>query len=144
MSIEHEKLKAEAKPLGLFVGVHREWTSGPYFVSVWKEPKNQLAKFQTAAQVRALFARYEPGKPLPPPVKDDDVTELSVLQRKARPLGFHVAEHKQFDPCRGNGPYFVVPKRRNKQEGYQPTLLRYATAQEVTDFLNREAENYAA
>ena len=149
MSIEHEKLKAEAKPLGLFVGVHREWTSGPYFVSVWKDQRNQLGKFLTAAQVRDVFADYAAGRPIKPPKlqqkTDDEVTEHSVLVRKARPLGFYVGEHKFFDPAMGGGPYFVVAKRGRGNTGEaMPTILKYATREQVEEFLENEAANYAA
>lgn len=145
MSIEHEKLRAEALPLNLFVGVHKTWKVGPYFVSVLREPTKQLAKFITAAEVRALLARYRAGNksPLPPPPKTD-VSELVVLQAKARLLGLYVGEHRTYDPCLPGGPYFVVPKRKRGEDGTMPTLLKYATREDVENLLERESENYAA
>lgn len=144
MSIEHEKLKAEALPLGLFVGVHREWKHGQYYVSLLHEPAKQIAKFATAAEVRQALTDFKHGKiEASSSPRTTELTEVMTLRQKAGPLGIYVGEHKVFDPCRG-GPYFLVPKRRNKDDGLQPTLLRFATAEQVEAYLNREAEHYAA
>lgn len=69
--------------------------------------------------------------------------EHYTLQNLARPLGFYVGTHKTFDVLLGGGCYFIMPRKKRKDERC-PTLLKYATAQEVEEWLKQQADNYAA
>jgi hypothetical protein len=64
-----------------------------------------------------------------------DELDFEFMRRKADALGFWVGEHKQYDPCLGGGPYYVQRKKTFRKE-HQPSLLRYATAEMVWDFLS--------
>lgn len=79
-------------------------------------------------------------------MNEDQEKELYKLVDKARPLGFFVGRHANFDPtipARGGGksdPYFLM--RRNPGQR-STSLLRYATAEMIEDYLRTEAGNYA-
>lgn len=64
---------------------------------------------------------------------DDDDT-LFTLQNIARPKGFYVGLHKQFDPLLPGGPFFLMYRKRSKDDR-SPTLLKYATAEQIEEFL---------
>lgn len=69
--------------------------------------------------------------------------EFWQLVDKAKPLGFHVGEHKNFDPTRGSaGPYYLMRKKEFPAQK-TPSLLRYASAKMIEDFLNTAAEKFA-
>ena len=66
--------------------------------------------------------------------------EFDLIVRKADALGFHVQRHRQWDPNREGGPLYVQHRRKFREE-HQDSLLRYATAEEVWQFLaDRERE----
>lgn len=123
--VELETLQAAAKPLGLFVGQHRECCAPDacYYVEQFSKCGRPGLKFATAEQVRAFLAFF-------------------TLRRAAQPLGFYVGEHKHFDPSRGGGPFFLM-RRKEQPDQRMPMLLRYATAEMVKDFLSQQAEEYA-
>lgn len=73
---------------------------------------------------------------------DDDDKEYWSLVDAGRRLGFFVGRHKFFDPAMGGGEFFVTRRRQQGDPKKLPTIMKYATAGEITDFLNREAENY--
>lgn len=64
-----------------------------------------------------------------------DRDTLFTLQNVARPLGFWIGLHKQYDPLLGGGPFFVM-RRKTYPEERCPSLLKYATAEKVEEFLN--------
>jgi hypothetical protein len=73
--------------------------------------------------------------------------ELFTLRNAARPLGYWVGLHRNFDAARGGGPFYVMHAKsspRYEQHWNDPTVLKYATAEQVEDFLKQEGENYAA
>jgi hypothetical protein len=69
--------------------------------------------------------------------------EHYTLQNAARPLGYFIGVHKTFDPVLGGGPYFVMPRKKHPDERC-PTLLKFATAAEVEEFLQQTADDFAA
>lgn len=77
----------------------------------------------------------------------EDRDELYMLQNLARPLGFWVGVHKNFDPtipARGggkSGPYYLM-RRKEYPEQRQRSLVIYATAEMIEDFLRMDAGNY--
>lgn len=73
-------------------------------------------------------------------MRNDDEDTLYKLVDKARPLGFFVGLHTHFDPFIGGGPFYVM--KRNPGQKNQ-SLLRYATAERVEEFLDQQVENYA-
>lgn len=73
----------------------------------------------------------------------DDADTQFMLNNRARPLGFFVGLHKVFDPVRGGGPFYLMRRKEHKEQR-NPSLLRYATAEMIEDYLNDVANNYAA
>jgi len=66
---------------------------------------------------------------------DDDRMELGLLRRNADSLGLYVNEHRDFDPCRGSdGPLYIQEKRKFR-EARAVTLLKYASIEQVWQFL---------
>lgn len=65
-----------------------------------------------------------------------------TLQNIARPLGFYVGLHAHFDPVRGGGPFYLM-RRKQYPEQRNESLLRYATAEMIEDFLHQQVEDYA-
>jgi hypothetical protein len=65
---------------------------------------------------------------------DDDV-EFDLLQRRAEPLGVFAQRHRDFDPCRPGGEFYLMEKRRYKDH-HAECLLKYATLDECHIFLN--------
>jgi hypothetical protein len=74
---------------------------------------------------------------------DANDDELYTLRNQARPLGFWVGIHEQFDPCRGGGPYYLMRRKEHKDQR-NPSLLRYATKEMIEDYLEGIANDYAA
>ena len=70
---------------------------------------------------------------------DDHDTQFT-LNNQARPLGLWIGIHKSYDPLLGGGPFFVMPRKTAKDQR-SPTLLRYATAERVEEFLRDQVEN---
>lgn len=69
-----------------------------------------------------------------------DVEELELMRRKADALGLYVNEHRQYDPCRSNGPLYVADKKKHHTD--RPvTHLRYASPQMVWDLLQLAEES---
>jgi hypothetical protein len=131
---ELKELRRQAEPLNLFVGEHREYRdpAARFFVAyAGVHEHGGIGKYQTAEQVRAILAEYaKPRKPL-----NGGESDLFTLRNLARPRGFWVGEHVDFDPCRGGGPYYIVPRRMSADEPNHMPLLKYATAQQVEEFL---------
>lgn len=59
--------------------------------------------------------------------------EFEFLKRRADSLNLFIAEHKNFDPCLGNGSLYIMPKRKTPQERC-PTFLKYATPEQCWEF----------
>ena len=76
----------------------------------------------------------------------DETGTIYKLVDRARPLGFFVGMHAHFDPtipARGggkSGPFYLM--RRNPGQKNE-SLLRYATAEMIEDFLQQQVEDYA-
>ena len=64
-----------------------------------------------------------------------DAAELEFLQRRADALGLYCNEHRNFDPCRGNGSLFIIEKRKSKGQECH-TFLKYATPEQCWEFLD--------
>ena len=62
-----------------------------------------------------------------------DPEELELLQRRAAALGLYCNEHKNYDPCRGGGPLFVIEKRKSRGQECE-TFLKYATPEQCWEF----------
>jgi hypothetical protein len=76
----------------------------------------------------------------------DTSDELFTLRNQARPLGYYVGEHRNYDPCRGGGPFWLMYAKSNPlYDAHQnnPTILKYATPEQIEEFLREEVENYA-
>jgi hypothetical protein len=65
---------------------------------------------------------------------DDDRIELDLLKRNADSLGLYINEHRDFDPCRGNGSLYVQHKLRHRSEP-RITLLKWASIEQVWQFI---------
>lgn len=65
----------------------------------------------------------------------DDEVEFDLLRRRAEELGLFVQRHRNYDPCRGTGDLYLMPKRRFRSERVE-TILKYATVDECHAFLN--------
>jgi hypothetical protein len=50
--------------------------------------------------------------------------------------------HTHFDPARGGGPFYVMPRKMHPDDKSE-SLLRYATAERVEEFLKQQVESYA-
>jgi hypothetical protein len=70
----------------------------------------------------------------------DDETEFDLLRRRAEPLGLHVQRHRTWDPARGGGDLYIMPKRRYRGEHVE-TYLKYSTVDEIHKFLNEVGRN---
>ena len=66
---------------------------------------------------------------------ETDEVEFDLLRRRAAELGFHVQRHRVFDPTLGNGDLYIMEKRRFPGE-WLPTILKYATADDIHEYLN--------
>jgi hypothetical protein len=65
----------------------------------------------------------------------DDI-EFDLLRRRADEAGFFVQRHRDYDPCRGGGDLYLQEKRELRRDR-MPSLLKYATADQIHEFLNR-------
>ena len=75
-------------------------------------------------------------------VYGDDLDDTRfMLNNMCRPYGFWVGVHKHFDVTKGGGPFYVL-RRKTHPDDRSPTLLRYATPQMITEFVNLHAENW--
>jgi hypothetical protein len=77
------------------------------------------------------------------PAYDDDPDTLFTLQNMARPLGYYVGVHNHFDPARGGGPFYLMERKAISGAERNPSLLRYATAERIEQFLQSSADNFA-
>jgi hypothetical protein len=138
------ELQEAARPLGLYVGQHRECRDplACYYVAYLNEHGRGILKFSTAEQVRVLLSEHADGykKPSKPQEPNED-DELFTLRNAARPLGLHVGRHERFDPAIGGGEYYVMEKKTSKDQR-SASYLKYATSQEVEEFLERQAASY--
>jgi hypothetical protein len=71
----------------------------------------------------------------------EDEAEIDLLKRNADALGLYVNVHRDFDPCRGNGPLYVQHKLRHHSEP-RVTLLKYASIEQVWQFLGDYRSNH--
>lgn len=70
------------------------------------------------------------------------MTETSELEfeltiRRAQREGFYVGRHAFYDPVRGTGDLYVMPRRTIEGERSE-RLLSYATSDQVHRFLNEQ------
>lgn len=72
---------------------------------------------------------------------ETDAIEFDLLVKRGGALGLYVQRHKQYDPCAPGGDLYVQEQRgrflRAGGVGNPPSLLRYATAEQVHEFLQR-------
>jgi hypothetical protein len=61
--------------------------------------------------------------------------DFDLLARRAADLGYYVQRHRQWDPNFGTGDLYIMERRRFPGERL-PTILKYATADEIHNYLN--------
>ena len=77
---------------------------------------------------------------------ETDAAEFDRLKAIGKDLGLHVERHKVFDPLthNGGGDLYVQQRRAifyyQGGKGNPPSLLRYATAERVREFLTERAK----
>ena len=71
--------------------------------------------------------------------RETSAEEFSNIHERAFQLGFYVGRHINFDPCRAGGDLYVMPRATFKGEKC-PTLVKYATVDEVWDFILGESD----
>jgi hypothetical protein len=71
---------------------------------------------------------------------ETEPSEFDHLQRRGKSLGLHVERHRVFDPSAPGGDLYVQQRRAiynfEGGTGNPPSLLRYATAEQVRTFLS--------
>ena len=73
-------------------------------------------------------------------MSDDD---LFTLNNMARPLGYFCGRHKTYDAALGGGEYFLMPRKKHRDERVE-TLIKYQTFEQVEEFLQKAAAEFAA
>jgi hypothetical protein len=76
---------------------------------------------------------------------ETDQIEFDHLKRRGKALGLHVERHRVFDPAAHGGDLYVQERKAiyafNGGQGNPPSLLRYATAEQVHNFLFEREQN---
>ena len=73
---------------------------------------------------------------------ETDTAELEFIQRKADALNLYVNRHKQYDPLLPGGDLYLMRKKKFGSE-HEPSILRYATADQIWSFLNQQGGCHA-
>jgi hypothetical protein len=75
---------------------------------------------------------------------ETEPSEFDNLQSRGKSLGLHIERHHAFNPVAHNGDLYVQQRKAiylfNGGVGNPPTLLQYATAEQVKQFLERESK----
>ncbi len=70
---------------------------------------------------------------------ETEPSEFDKLQRRGKALGLHVERHRVLDPSAQGGDLYVQQRRAiynfEGGQGNPPSLMRYATADQVHQFL---------
>jgi hypothetical protein len=66
---------------------------------------------------------------------ETDELEFDLTRVRCEREGFYLGRHKNFDPTLGGGDLYVMPTRKFRDQR-NPSLLSYATSDEVHHFLN--------
>jgi hypothetical protein len=61
--------------------------------------------------------------------------EFDLLVRRARIVGMYVNRHRVWDPLSDNSGDLYLMERKTRQNPRPPSLLRYATAEQIADAL---------
>jgi hypothetical protein len=62
---------------------------------------------------------------------ETDEMEFDLLQRRADAAGMYVNRHKNWDPARGTGEFYLQRKKKFRGEPNGESILRYSTADEI-------------
>lgn len=68
--------------------------------------------------------------------------DFDLLRRRCDELNLFVQRHKQWDPIRGTGDLYLMPKRKFREE-HCDSILRYATAEQIWDYIKKMEKRYA-
>ncbi len=68
----------------------------------------------------------------------DDDEEFDLLRRRADELNLFLQRHRNFDPCCGNGEFYIMEKRKSREQHCR-SFIRYSTAEACWAFLNEYA-----
>lgn len=72
---------------------------------------------------------------------ETDQITFDLLRARAANRGFHLQRHKVWDPCARGGDLYIMEQKarwlRGGNTGNPPSLMRYATAEQVSDFLRK-------
>ena len=63
--------------------------------------------------------------------------DFDLLRRRCDALNLYVNRHRQWDPTRGTGDLYLMRKKKFGSE-HEPSILRYATAEEIWGYIKRE------
>jgi hypothetical protein len=82
----------------------------------------------------------------------DEMEEYDAVQRLARSLGFFAQLHRQYDPCRRRpdgslcGPWYLQRSKKQNPNAapHEPTILKYATADEIFAWLHEHQKQDGA
>ncbi len=82
----------------------------------------------------------------------DEALEYDALRNFAWSMGFFAQIHRNYDPCRRRadgspgGCWYLQRSKKFQGEGapHEPTILKYATADEVYAWLNEYSRSVAA
>jgi hypothetical protein len=76
---------------------------------------------------------------------DVDEMELDLLKRQADTLGLYVNRHREILLCDiMDGRVFYLQRKRKSHGEVCPTILKYATVEEVQDYLTRSTPKASA
>jgi len=66
---------------------------------------------------------------------ETDELEFELTARRCEREGFYLGRHRNYDPAQGGGDLYLMPKQKFRDQR-NPSLLSYATSDEVHAFLN--------
>jgi hypothetical protein len=68
-------------------------------------------------------------------MSETEELDFQLTRRRAEREGYHVQRHKDYDPAQGGGDLYLMRTRKFRGE-HTPTLLSYATSDEVHAYMN--------